>query len=174
MSTLGDMHHVGITVRDLEVSLQWYEQTFGLTREFVAHGSGPELSTAVGVPDADLSFAFLRFGSCVLELLCYNNERDESFNRTNADVGSTHVCIDVPELQVMHDDLVAKGVVFLAPPLLIKEGPLEGCSFVYFKDPNGVTLELFQSAFASPDQTSTGSDAGGPNSAETQNTKEDL
>lgn len=146
MSPLGDMHHVGITVRDPEASLQWYERMFGLTREFVAHGSGPELSTAVGVPDAHLSFAFLRFGSCVLELLCYNNERDDSFTRTNADVGSTHVCIDVPDLQMVHHDLVAKGVVFLAPPLLITEGPLEGCSFVYFKDPNGVTLELFQSA----------------------------
>lgn len=54
----------------------------------------------------------------------------------------------VPDLQMVHHDLVAKGVVFLAPPLLITAGPLEGCSFVYFKDPNGVTLELFQSAGA--------------------------
>jgi catechol 2,3-dioxygenase-like lactoylglutathione lyase family enzyme len=174
MSTLGDMHHVGITVRDLEVSLQWYEHTFGLTREFVAHGSGPALSAAVGVPNADLSFAFLRFGSCVLELLCYNNEREESFTRTNADVGSAHVCIDVPDLQMMHNDLVAKGVMFLAPPLLIEDGPLEGCSFVYFKDPNGVTLELFQSAYAAPEQTSTGSETEGADSAGTQIMKEDL
>lgn len=146
MSAFGDLHHVGITVGDLEASLQWYERTFGITREFVAQGSGPELSTAVGVPDADLSFAFLRFGSSVVELLCYNNERDDTFNRSNADVGSTHVCIDVPDLQASYDDLRAKGIEFLAPPLLITEGPLQGCSWVYFKDPNGVTLELMQRA----------------------------
>jgi catechol 2,3-dioxygenase-like lactoylglutathione lyase family enzyme len=114
-------------------------------REFVAHGLGPDLSTAVGVPDTRLSFAFLRFGSCVVELLCYDNEGEDHYARSNADVGSTHVCIDVPDLQAAYDDLRARGVEFLAPPLLIDAGPLEGCSFVYFRDPNGVTLELFQS-----------------------------
>ena len=146
MVSFGDMHHVGITVRDLEESLLWYEQTFGVRREFVAHGSGPDLSTAVGVPDADLSFAFLRFGSCVIELLCYDNPRIEQYDRSNADVGSAHVCIDVPDLQSVYESLRSKGIEFLAPPLDIEDGPLAGCSFVYFRDPNGVTLELFQQA----------------------------
>jgi catechol 2,3-dioxygenase-like lactoylglutathione lyase family enzyme len=146
MAAIGNMHHVGITVRDLESSLQWYERTFGVTREFIAHGTGPDLSTAVGVKDANLRFAFLRFGNCVVELLCYDNERDETFQRSNADVGSTHVCIDVPDLQAAYDDLRAKGIEFLAPPLHVDDGPLTGCSFVYFKDPDGVTLELFESA----------------------------
>jgi catechol 2,3-dioxygenase-like lactoylglutathione lyase family enzyme len=146
MAAIGNMHHVGITVRDLESSLQWYERTFGVTREFIAHGTGPDLSTAVGVKDANLRFAFLRFGSCVVELLCYDNERDDTFNRSNADVGSTHVCIDVPDLQAAYDDLRAKGIEFLAPPFYIEDGPLAGCSFVYFKDPDGVTLELFETA----------------------------
>lgn len=146
MSQFGDMHHVGITVRDLDASLAWYQHVFGVTPEWVAEGSGPELSVAVGVPDASLRFAFLRFGSCVVELLCYDNEREEEYNRSNADVGSAHVCIHVADLQATYEDLRGKGVEFLAPPLLIEEGPLEGCSFVYFQDPNGVTLELFQNA----------------------------
>jgi catechol 2,3-dioxygenase-like lactoylglutathione lyase family enzyme len=144
VSSFGEVHHVGITVRDLEESLAWYEQTFGVQREFVAHGSGPDLSSAVGVPDAELRFAFLRFGSCVIELLCYDNPREDTFSRSNADVGSAHVCIDVPDLQAAYDDLSSRGVEFLAPPLPIDDGPLEGCSFVYFRDPNGVTLELLE------------------------------
>jgi catechol 2,3-dioxygenase-like lactoylglutathione lyase family enzyme len=143
---IGDMHHVGITVRDLEESLRWYERMFDVRREFVAEGSGPELSRAVGVPDAKLRFAFLRFGSCVVELLSYDNEREDHYHRSNADVGSTHVCIDVPDLDAAYRDLQAKGVEFLAPPLHIDDGPLKGCSFVYFSDPNGVTLELFETA----------------------------
>lgn len=145
MASFGDMHHVGITVRDLEESLQWYEHVFGVRREFVAHGSGHELSRGLGVPDARLSFAFLRFGSCVVELLHYDNEREQTFDRSNADVGSTHVCFDVPDVEKAYDDLRAKGVPFLAPPQLIGDGPLKGCSWAYFKDPNGVTLEIFQS-----------------------------
>lgn len=150
MSAIGDLHHVGITVRDLESSLQWYERVFGVTREFVAHGSGPDLAASVGVPDADLSFAFLRLGSAVVELLCYANERDDTFTRSNADVGSAHVCIDVPDIKAAYEDLLGKGVEFLTPPLHIDDGPLQGCSFVYFKDPDGVTLELFESAGTHP------------------------
>jgi catechol 2,3-dioxygenase-like lactoylglutathione lyase family enzyme len=145
MSSFGDVHHVGITVRDLDASLAWYERMFGLRPEFVAEGSGPELSTAVGVPEAKLRFAFLRFGSCVVELLHYDNERDDRAGRSNADVGSAHVCIDVPDLRAAYEDLLGKGVEFLSAPLDIPDGPLAGCSFVYFTDPNGVTLELFQS-----------------------------
>lgn len=148
MTSFGDVHHVGITVRDLEVSLQWYERVFGLQREFVAHGEGSDLARAVGVPGADLQFAFLRFGTCVVELLCYANDREETFDRSNADVGSAHVCIDVPDLRAAYEDLRSKGVDFLAPPLHIDDGPLEGCSFVYFKDPDGVTLELFETSSA--------------------------
>jgi catechol 2,3-dioxygenase-like lactoylglutathione lyase family enzyme len=144
MPPIGDMHHVGITVRDLEESLQWYERIFDVRREFIAEGSGPELSKALGVPNAKLRFAFLRLGSCVLELLSYDNERETEYRRSNADVGSTHVCIDVPDLDATYRDLQSKGVEFFAPPLYIDDGPLQGCSWAYFKDPNGVTLELFQ------------------------------
>lgn len=148
MTRIGDVHHVGITVRDLEASLQWYERVLGVQREFVARGSGPELSKAVGVPGADLQFAFLRLGTCVVELLCYANERQEVFDRSNADVGSAHICIDVPDLRAAYEDLRSKGVEPLAPPLHIDDGPLAGCSFVYFKDPDGVTLELFETSSA--------------------------
>ena len=155
MTSFGDMHHVGITVDDLEASLEWYERVFEVTREFIAEGSGAELSRAVGVPDAKLRFAFLRFGSCVVELLEYDNDKERRYTRSNADVGSTHVCIDVPDLHAAYEDLRAKGVEFLAPPLLIEEGPLQGCSFVYFKDPNGVTLELFESPSGHPGREGT-------------------
>ena len=144
MTSFGDVHHVGITVRDLEESLQWYERIFDVKPEFIAEGTGPDLARAVGVPDVNLRFAFLRFGSCILELLHYDNERQETFDRSNADVGSAHVCIEVPDLQKAYADLQAKGIEFLAPPLHIDDGPLAGGAFVYFKDPNGVTLEVSQ------------------------------
>jgi catechol 2,3-dioxygenase-like lactoylglutathione lyase family enzyme len=144
MPPIGDVHHVGITVRDLEESLQWYEHVFDVQREFVVHSTGSQLARAVGVPDADLRFAFLRLGSCVVELLHYDNDRDDAFHRSNADVGSAHICIEVPDLRARYEDLKAKGVEFFTEPLHIDEGPLAGSWFVYFKDPNGVTLELSQ------------------------------
>ncbi|MFC5381559.1 VOC family protein [Aquipuribacter nitratireducens] len=144
MAAIGTLHHVGITVKDLEASLAWYSDVLGVEPEWIAEGSGEELGRAVGVPDARLRFAMLRLGNAVVELLCYDNGRDETFTRSNADVGSAHVCIDVPDIRAAYEDLQAKGVQFLAPPLDITDGPLAGCAFAYFRDPDGVTLEIFQ------------------------------
>jgi catechol 2,3-dioxygenase-like lactoylglutathione lyase family enzyme len=109
MSPIGVLHHVGITVRDLEESLAWYEHVFGVSREFIAEGSGPELSAGVNVPDAKLRSAFLRFHDVVVELLCYDNPREEHNRRSNADVGSAHVCIDVPDIANSYADPESQG-----------------------------------------------------------------
>lgn len=146
MAGFGDLHHVGITVRDLEESLEWYQRVFDVKHEFIAEASGPEIAQAVGVPNADFRFAFLRFGSTVVELLCYSNDSDKSNTRSNSDVGSAHVCIHVNDVQASYEALVAKGVEFLSEPVKVTEGPLCGATFVYFKDPNGVTLELITGA----------------------------
>jgi catechol 2,3-dioxygenase-like lactoylglutathione lyase family enzyme len=137
-------NHVGLTVSDLGRSLAFYKDMFGLEPEFIAHGDGAELSRAVGVPGTVLRFAFLRVNDAVVELLEYKDVGDKTFGRRNCDVGSAHVCIDVPDIQEAYRELSGKGVEFLAEPLHINEGPLAGCSFAYFRDPDGITLEIFE------------------------------
>ena len=83
-----------------------------------------------------------------VELLSYNNDRDENFSRRNSDVGSPHLCIVVDDINASYQELKAKGVEFFAEPLHIEGGPLDGCWFVYFRDPDGITLELFEEATA--------------------------
>lgn len=146
--TIGRVHHVGLTVRNLEQSLKWYRHMFGVEPVFVTYAEGEPLATAVGVPDAKLSFAFLRFGETDVELLSYNNDRDENFGRRNCDVGSPHLCILVDDIKTAYNELKAKGAEFFAEPLHIEGGPLDGCWFVYFRDPDGITLELFEEAKA--------------------------
>ena len=43
-----------------------------------------------------------------------------------------------------HADLKAKGVRFKSEPVSITAGPNAGGLVVYFYDPDGYTLELFQ------------------------------
>lgn len=140
------VQHIGIPVSSLERSLRFYRDVFGVIPEFVAEGSGEALSTALGVPDAVLSFAFLRIGSAIIELLEYRNPRGEPFDRRNCDVGATHVAFEVTDIDVAYEELIGKGVAFNAPPFRIDSGPLNGCAFAYFADPDGVQLELFEKA----------------------------
>ena len=131
---------------DLDKSLQWYHHMFGLTPEFVTEGSGPELSAAVEVPDARLRLAQMRFGAVVLELLCYENDRASAVERSNADVGSTHICVEVPDIDAAYAELGSRGAAFTSPPVFVGEGPLEGCSFAFFRGPDGVVIEILQHA----------------------------
>lgn len=139
-------HHFGLTVSNLDRSLEFYERMFGLVPEFIARGDGDELSAAVGVPNAKLNFAFLRLGDATVELLEYENERQLDYGKRNCDVGAPHLCFDVPDIDLAYAELRDKGGDFYSEPLRIADGPLAGCAFAYLRDPDGLTLEIFQTA----------------------------
>jgi catechol 2,3-dioxygenase-like lactoylglutathione lyase family enzyme len=143
---LTGIQHVGIPVASMERSLRFYKDVFGIEPDFVAGGSGEELSQAVGVREAELSFAFLRIGDSILELLEYSSPQGRPYDRSNCDVGAVHIAFEVPDIDAAYEELSAKDVEFNAPPLKIGEGPLAGCAFAYFNDPDGVQLEIFQVA----------------------------
>lgn len=145
MEILG-MHHLGLSVANLERSLKYYKQMFGLEPEFVAKGDGEDLSRAVGVPQAKLTFAFLRLGNGTVELLEYDNDRQTRYGLRNSDVGAPHLCFDVADIDAAYTELLAKGADFYSEPLRITDGPLAGCAFAYLRDPDGLTLEIFQKA----------------------------
>src|SRR6185437_5897159 len=142
------VQHIGIPVSNLQRSLAFYKDVFGVEPEFVAEGSGEELSVALGVPDSVLSFAFLRIGPDIVELLEYENPRGKPYDRRNCDVGATHLAFRVEDVDAAYERLIGQGIEFNAPPFRIDEGPLAGCAFAYFTDPDGVQLEIFQEARA--------------------------
>ncbi len=143
---INGMHHIGLTVASLDRSLAFYKEMFGLEPEFVAKGEGDDLSRTVGVPSAKLTFAFLHAGNGTVELIEYGNERRTRYESRNCDVGAPHLCFDVPDVDAAYQELRDKGADFYSPPLRITDGPLAGCAFAYLRDPDGLTLEIFQAA----------------------------
>lgn len=141
---LNGLDHVGVTVRDLEASLAFYERVLGILPECIFESAGPDMARGVGVPDADARIAMLHVGNTRIELLEYRNPRGRDFDGHNNDVGSPHVCLQVADIAAAYLELVEKGALFTSPPARIVGGPLDGCSWCYFVDPDGVTLELFE------------------------------
>ena len=138
------LYHVGLTVSDLDRSLDWYKRVLGLEAEFVAEGAGAELSKAVGVEGAAIRFAMIPLGNAYVELLEYTSPKGKPFDRMNSDVGSAHVCFEVPDILNAYTHLMQKGAAFFSEPFPIIGGPLDGCSFAYFQDPDGLCLEILQ------------------------------
>lgn len=137
------VHHIGITVRDMQTSFDWYSKMFGLVPGVVNHGEGDELSRAVQVPDAKLDFSMIEIGGTRIEFLQYKNPVGKDFDLNNSDVGATHICIQIDDMDLAYNTLLERGAVFNAPPVTLTDGHLAGSRWAYLRDPDGVQLEIW-------------------------------
>jgi catechol 2,3-dioxygenase-like lactoylglutathione lyase family enzyme len=144
------VHHTGIIVSDLERSIDFYHGILGL--EFANEPStvfdDPELGPKVGVPGAALRQVTLKAGDHQVELLEYTappSPIDEPVPQ-NA-LGAHHVGFLVDDIDAKVRELQHKGVEFLGDVSAVDEGVLAGWRWVYFRDPDGITLELVEVAY---------------------------
>ena len=139
-------YHTSFTVSNLERSVAFYRDVLGLKLRGVQGGSHDYLRTIVGYPEANLKMAFLEIPGSghVLELIEYVAPRGLPASVATCNPGSAHVCFRTDDLLRTYEEWRAKGVKFRSEPVRITAGVNEGGYAVYFSDPDGITLELFQ------------------------------
>jgi catechol 2,3-dioxygenase-like lactoylglutathione lyase family enzyme len=152
---MNGLHHVGITVKDLDESISFYHEVLGLqfSNEPSPWFDSPELGPAVGVPGAALRQVSLRLGDTTLELLEYTSPPSETTEplRSN-NIGASHVAFLVDDIEEAIADLEGKGITFFSGPNVVDEGVLAGWRWVYFADPDGYPLELVEVAYYNEDE----------------------
>jgi len=153
------LHHVGITVSDLERGIDFYHGVLGL--DFAAEPSpvfdDPALGPAVGVPGAALRQVSLKLGDGILELLEYTRPASpiDAPLPQNA-LGAQHVAFLVDDISAAKAELEAKGVRFYSEVNAVDEGVLAGWRWAYFSDPEGNALELVEIAYTRPEERAAG------------------
>ena len=143
--TVKGVHHFGLTVRDIQASFDWYTRMFNLRPGTVNHGEGETLSQALQVDGARLSFSMIEIGNTRIEFLQYHEPEGKDWDRTNGDTGSSHVCLEVDDLDTAYAELIDKGAVFNAPPITLTDGDVAGSKWAYLRDPDGIQLEIWES-----------------------------
>ncbi len=144
------LHHVGITVKDLDASIRFYHDVLGLgfSNEPSPWFEGEELGRGVGVPGAALRQVSLLVGDTTLELLEYKSPPTETTAPLKSNNrGASHVAFVVDDIEAAKFELEAKGVQFYSSVNVVDEGVLAGWRWVYFQDPDGYPLELVQVAY---------------------------
>ena len=145
------VHHTGIIISDLERSIDFYRDVLGL--ELLTEPSpvfdDPQLGKGLGVPGAALRIATFAVGDDVVELLEYAAPPSpiDTPMPQNA-LGAHHVAFRVDDIAAKVAELEDRGVTFLSPVNRVDEGVLAGWRWVYFRDPDGITLELVEIAYA--------------------------
>lgn len=140
------VHHIGLTVSDLERSVAFYTEM--LNCEFVMRQekAGGYLAEIVGYPDAHVEMCHVRApgGEIVLELFQYLSPDMKTIDLEPRLVGNPHICLVVDDIRPVHERLHAAGVHFLSEPIAIDTGVNAGGWGVYLTDPDGIIIELFE------------------------------
>ncbi len=140
------VHHVGVTVADMDRAVDFWERLLGVPSRDRAVLRGPQLGTMVGYPGIHIESCWLDLpGGMALELLRYL-DRDEAPNSPGtAHPGNVHVCLHVDDMDRAHAHTVACGARPVSErPIDVAAGPRAGARLAYLRDPDGVTIELVQ------------------------------
>jgi catechol 2,3-dioxygenase-like lactoylglutathione lyase family enzyme len=138
--TVTGVHHTGMTVSDLQTSVDFYGR-FGFEEEERLEESGPEVDEGTGVTGAYLRVAMLVRGDTRLELIEYaNSDGARPPAHPNNGIGAAHLAIEVDDIDAAVAELRKDGVEFTSDPIYHESG----LRWVYMKDPDGITTELFQ------------------------------
>jgi len=148
---VGPVYHTGFTVSDIERSIVFYRDVLGLKLIKRQTGTAPYLATVTGFAGVRLEAAFLQpaAGGSVLELLQYVSHPASATDRATNRPGNAHLCFKIDDLRSACAELKRRGVTLISEPTEITAGAHAGGWAVYLRDPDGFTVELYQSPAAS-------------------------
>jgi glyoxylase I family protein len=139
--------HTGITVSNLERSVQFWQNVLGFALSHTAHQTGEMASEITGVEGAEIKLAVVKTpGGHKIELLEYLAPLERKLNAhlRPCDVGSVHVALIVEDLETILSAINASGWKAAGKPQTLRSGPNAGKRVVYVRDPDGTTIEFMQ------------------------------
>ena len=142
------IHHVGITVSDVESSLRFYRDLLGMRVLDDTRLTRSEIAALLGTDEIDVRIVNLdtRDGR-ILELLEYAKPAGHRLDYTSRDSGSAHVALQVDDLDRIRAEISAAGGSEISHhPVTAQdsEGIFAGARLLYVRDPDGMILELVQ------------------------------
>src|ERR1700719_180494 len=138
--------HTGITVSNLERSLEFWQNVLGFEFSHRAHQTSEMASEITGVAGAEIKLAVVKApGGHKIELLEYLAPADrKKVDVRPCDVGSVHVAFTIDNLDTVLNTIAASGWKAAGKPQTLTVGPNAGKRVVYVRDPDGTTIEFMQ------------------------------
>ena len=149
---LRGVFHFSFTVSDIEQSVEFYRDTMEFALVRTQEQSNEYTEKLVGYEQAHLKAALIaipgtargKISNHDLELIEYVNPRGERGDPGTHHPGAAHLAFAVDDIYERYEKLRDKGVEFVSPPNPITSGMNEGGATCYLRDPDTITLEMFQ------------------------------
>ncbi|QVV91989.1 VOC family protein [Weissella tructae] len=142
------VNHIGITVSDLDKSVEFYEALSGNKVSNRDSIGGKRMAQVQGLKEVDIKYANLRLGNINMDILQYVEPTASKANYSNEQISAMHMCFEVEDLEAAMGRLKELGIEPEGEPIYFdEEDGLKsgfGTGVVYFKDPDGTNLELIE------------------------------
>lgn len=135
--------HVGITVSDLEKSINFYTNILGLSIIVEADESGQHIDNFSGLDGVNVrSVKMTDNDGGLVELLYYKSHKGVSIpDKDITHIGCSHFAVTVQNLTELYNKLVANGVTVMCQPQKSPDFPVV---LTFCKDPDGTLIELVE------------------------------
>jgi catechol 2,3-dioxygenase-like lactoylglutathione lyase family enzyme len=133
------MHHTGLTVSDLDRSVEFYTDVIGGTVESRFSVSGEAFETVVGSEGVSGQFVHIDVGDGRLELVEYEPTDASREPATLPQPGGTHLAFSLGNVDGLVDAL-PDGIDPLSEP----RTTASGTRLVFVRDPDGNLVELLE------------------------------
>lgn len=146
MAVSVNFHHIGITVSNLERTVTFLEDAFGLKPGmYLDIDSGPDTAEALALPIHKQKVALVSVGQVIMELIEFSPVRKDRLETRQDDVGYAYPCFSVEDIDAAYDELTGKGYTINSKPQYgPEEGPVAGTRFMILKDPDGKNIEIVE------------------------------
>jgi catechol 2,3-dioxygenase-like lactoylglutathione lyase family enzyme len=141
------LHHVGLTVSDLDASIAFYSALLGCRLRERSQNSGDEIETMTGVRDASIVTADLEVpGGGLLELIQFVHPVATRLAQERQQPGHTHLGFVVDSVDAARARLAGLGAGQVSKAVTIVEpgSAWDGVRALYACDPDGRTIECLE------------------------------
>ena len=145
------VHHFSFSVMNLDRTIEFYTKTLGLELQSRSRNQYETLGKALfgtkwglNQPQADLELAVINIGGTRVEFIEYRDPQTQPYHKNPSISGSAHLAFRVDNVEDTRSRLEEAGVEFHAPIQTFMEAGKIEWKWCYFRDPDGIILELVQ------------------------------
>jgi catechol 2,3-dioxygenase-like lactoylglutathione lyase family enzyme len=153
ISGIEGIHHIGVSVPDLDRAREFYIGLLGGVEEVapLEWRDNAFIDAVVGLKDSAARQFMVRLGNTHIEVFEYTQPRSapQDLDRGVHNFGYTHFCIQVDDVLAVHERLVEAGIRVHTPPSVAgisvdANGVKKGYAATYCRDPFGNVFEIIE------------------------------
>jgi catechol 2,3-dioxygenase-like lactoylglutathione lyase family enzyme len=152
---ISGVHHFSFSVTNIRRTIDFYTRVLGVKLQSQGRNKYETLGTAlfgtkwgINQPQADLELAVMNIGGTRVEFIEYKDPQGQAYHQNPSIAGSAHLALRVDNIVETRKKLEEAGVEFHSPINTFMESGKIEWKWCYFRDPDGIVLELVQQSQA--------------------------